>query len=535
MRMLCPALMLILSLAIASDFSLAANGEPETAGKPAAADRTSIEIEASGNPMDMVQKGMAAMKQGDLNTAEVLFTNAVEIAGKKNDLKALSFGALLLDKVYSSRGVRDKAVGNLETLTFALEGAGQDDKLAPLYLKLGNLCLDTGAFSKSIKSFARAKELFASTGDSSRNAYIDNSTALAYSGLGEFAEAEKIYISLLDASRAAGNATDTIRVLANLGDLYRTKTEYTAALENYESALKLAEDDNRHEEQVLLLNNIALVHQFRADLDRAKDAVDKAIGIAAANGDDRGLAACHHQKGILLVHAGDAGAAIESYKKSLELKQKLNDPSLANTLAEIGRAYYFRGNYKPARQYYRDALKTGLPIDIEITVNNNLAMVFKMQGMLDYALEIFKESLEKARAYNLRYQKSFLLNNIGVVQRELGELDEALKNHEEALRIDTEVGAKLDELVDVNNIALVYKLKGDYPKSLELLTGITDTARSIGSYDDFVRTLVNTADVYLLMKKYDEALADFDKAIEKDPDSASSVIAKALVLVQMKK
>ncbi len=468
--------------------------------------------QAETNPMALVAQGKKLIKSGDLDAAVETLKNAAALGTEQNNGKAVIFARLLLDKIYGATGAKEQAVLNLEKLVGLLKG--MTDKQAMLNLKIGNLCIETGDFAKAVKHFKLAKDNYAELGDDSKSVYIDNSMALAYSSMGEYAQAEKIYNRLLEGARAEGNATNTIRLLINLGDLHKTRSEYDAAIENYTEALVAAEKNNDTAAQVNILNNICLVHQDRADLDKAQEAVDRAKTIAENNGDKRGMAATLHQQGILLMHKGDVDAAIESYKESIKLKDELNDSSIGNTYAELGRAYYFRGNYKQARFYYREALKAKPAVDVEITVNNNLAMVFKMQGMLEYALEEFRQSLEKARQFNLRYQKSFLFNNIGVVEREMGNLDEALESHEQALEIDRAVGAKLDELVDINNIALVYKMKGEPQKALDMLLGVLDQAEGLGSYDDYVRTLVNLADVYVDLEKYEDALEYYRKAAE---------------------
>lgn len=484
----------------------------ETAPAQQSAQAEEIAPPQDADPMALVGRGQKLMKEGKLEAAEETLVRAAKTGTEKNNAKAVTFARLLLDKIYGVTGANDRAVANLENLIALLDGV--TDKEALLNLKLGNLCIDTGDFAKAVKHFNIAKEKFNELGNTSRNVYIDNSIALAYSSMGEYARAEEIYNRLLEGARAGGDATSTVRLLINIGDLHKTRSDYDKAIDTFTEALDTASANDDHSARVNILNNICLVHQNRADLDKAKEAIDQAQAVAEEHGDKTGMAATLHQKGILLMHAGDVNAAIDSYKESIKLKEELNDSSIGNTYAELGRAYFFRGNYKQARFYYREALKTKPPVATEITVNNNLAMVYKMQGMLEYALEEFRQSLETARQFNLRYQRSFLNNNIGVVHREMGNLDEALESHRQALEIDRAVGAKLDEIIDINNIALVHKMKGEHEKALELLLGVVEQAKGLGSYEDYVRTLVNLADVYVEMNQYEDALDYYREATE---------------------
>jgi len=468
------------------------------------------EIEAAGDPMKFIKQGGAMIKKGDLESAEVLMLNALETGAAQGNARAVIYARTFLDIIYTRKGEWKEALENLENL--AALRVTDPAEAGALYLKAGDISIRISSFERAVDFYSRAGEAFDEAGDDSRNDYIQGSIALAYGGMGEYSKSEEIYKGLLGQKTAAGDATGTILLSINLGDLNRARSEYETALDFYASALDVAEESGVSRYNVTILNAVSLTQQYRGDLDAARAALDEAFEIAGGSDAPRDLAACHHQRGILLVHDGEINAAVESFKKAAEIKREIGDPTLGNTLAEIGRAFFFRGDYKPARRYYRDSINAGLPADVEITVNNNLAMVFKMQGMLEYALEIFEESLDRARSLGLRYQTSFLLNNIGVVLRDLGRLEEALEKHREALEIDRDAGAKLDGLVDINNIALVLRTQGNTGEARSMLEEALPDARAIGSCDDLMRTIINLADACRLDEDYDAAIGYYDEA-----------------------
>lgn len=486
-----------------------------------AAENATKESAAQDDPVTLLKKGLSMMKQNQFGAAETYFSKAETAAEATGDQKNKGMALAYLDKLYSATGEKTKAVKNLIKLCDML--SGNKKQAVPFYTKTAELAIDTADYDTALKYFALAKEYYTGEGKSPAMASrMDNWTAMAYSGKGEFGSAMDIYSALLSSARESENATDTIYTLYNMGDLERSRSDFRAAISNYEEGLAIAKDQDRKMEQALMLNGISLARQYLAELDEADKAATEALEICRASGDRRGEAASLHQLGIIKLHGGDVNSAIESFKESLEIKKLIGDNTTGATLAELGRAYYFRGDYGKSKKYYRDAIEAGMPLAEEITVSNNLAMVFKMQGMLDYALETFNESLDKARARDMQYQVATLLNNIGVTLREKGEYDEALTRHEEALDLNKKLGMKLDELISMNNMALALKMKGEPEKALELLKVALVDARAVNSFDDLVRTLVNTGDVYMEMNLPEDAIKFYQEAA----DTAEKILSR---------
>jgi pentatricopeptide repeat protein len=481
---------------------------------PGAADaeQPAAQAQAAADPIALIKEGKALMGGGDLDGAENKLLQAYALGAEQNHTQALQFSSMMLAQLYESRANTAKAIEFYEKSAAAF--AGQAKYLSMIYTKLGDLSLSTARRQNAAKFYTLALENFAALGDTSKTAVIQNSLALAYMQSGEYVKAEEIYLPLLESVRASGDAAGAVRVLRSLGDMAATRSAFGKALDYYNQALAAARDAGMASDEIMILNGMALVHQSRADLGSAREVLDQALPLAEKGDDKLALAATYHQQGIMALHKGDAGRAIDLYQKSADLKRELGDPTLSNTLAEIGRAHYFSGNYREARRFYNEALKAGATADTSITIGNNLAMVYKMQGQLDYALENFEQSLDIARRNNLPYHISFLLNNIGIVLRDKGDLDAAIEKHREALAIDEQVGDRLGALVDRNNIAVALRLKGEFGQALELLEPAVQEARDIGSYDDFLRTLINLGETYLLNSNFEGAVERFAEAAD---------------------
>lgn len=139
---------------------------------------------------------------------------------------------------------------------------------------------------------------------------------------------------------------------------------------------------------------------------------------------------------------------------------------------------------------------------------------YYQEGNIQGAIDEFK------RALSMDPCNVNVHNSLGVCHAVLGELDRALEEFRTALDLDT------TEMMAAYNCGLVYFLQKAYKKALKLFllaesldTGVFETAFQLG------RT-------FLELKKAGEAIDYFEKALRRNPDSAtaSRYLAEACVL-----
>ncbi len=136
----------------------------------------------------------------------------------------------------------------------------------------------------------------------------------------------------------------------------------------------------------------------------------------------------------------DRRESIKYYIKALELNE---DNALeAEIYNKIGFAYWQMGDYKPAIDYYKQAIELAKQLD-DITFKgrlyNNIATAY--WGLADNieALKNYQLSLELRRKVNDQRGVSNVLNNIGILYQDLKLYEKALEMHKEALEIALEM------------------------------------------------------------------------------------------------
>ena len=202
-------------------------------------------------------------------------------------------------------------------------------------------------------------------------------------------------------------------------------------------------------------------------------------------------------RGVLEAETGDLGGAIKSFCKSLEIDD----------------------NYKEARAnlcFYTNDLVTLKRIadEDENDFMANFLMGQKVESLDEKEKYFF-------RAYNLRNDRSDLINFIAGVKRSKGSESEAFTWYHKALVFDEN---NIESLLGVADINLALK---EYGKAeTYYLKSFNEGVNSIGAYLNYGALLFET-------KRYSEALEFYRKAINIEPDNPDVCYNLALILKEV--
>src|SRR5262249_43231517 len=84
-------------------------------------------------------------------------------------------------------------------------------------------------------------------------------------------------------------------------------------------------------------HQLGMVAQARGDYDAALEQYRKSLEISEQLGDRAGMATSYHQIGVLAHPRGSHDAAINHYRKSLEISEQLGDRAgMATSISQIG-------------------------------------------------------------------------------------------------------------------------------------------------------------------------------------------------------
>ncbi|MDA8125864.1 MAG: tetratricopeptide repeat protein [Deltaproteobacteria bacterium] len=170
----------------------------------------------------------------------------------------------------------------------------------------------------------------------------------------------------------------------NVGQAYLGSGQYNGALKEFLEAEKLTPEDPK-------------VHYMLGIAYRGKGLDDLAIRAfrksLALDPDDSEV---HNFLGAIYLDQGRWDDAIASFNRALG---NILYDTPANSLYNLGRAYYEKGQYDAALKYYRDAI-TREPNSVLLPqIEKNLGMTWFAKGDTEQAVRHFRKSLELAPAF----------------------------------------------------------------------------------------------------------------------------------------
>jgi CHAT domain-containing protein/tetratricopeptide (TPR) repeat protein len=161
-------------------------------------------------------------------------------------------------------------------------------------------------------------------------------------------------------------------------------------------------------------------------------------------------------------------------QKSVKINEEMGDAAdkllMAYHLHNIGHLYSFQGRYDLALEYYRKSLK------IREEVNDiggigasqiNIGVIYKWQGLHEQALEWLQKSLKFFEEATDKDGVAISLRHVGDIYRRQGRYDLALDHLRRSLQLHEEIGGRLGISRSLNNLSLLYQAQGRYTEMLE--------------------------------------------------------------------
>jgi len=243
----------------------------------------------------------------------------------------------------------------------------------------------------------------------------------------------------------------------------------------------------------------------------------KALELAMAMQDKKGLGEAYNSLGRVSNFKGDYSTAIDHYMKSVLYRQQINDTiGMANSLSNIGVMYRKMNNFDKALEYYMQALalKEQLGKKSEVlNVLNNIGGLYYYQRNTVKASEYYNRTLVLA----IELQDSNLMaatyNNLSLINDDKMNYELALDQANVSLDIRKKLFDLNGEAAALNNVGRIYEHMGEAKKALEYYTASLKLLNELGDIPSRANTLYNIGSIYVKRKEYQKAISYFDTSL----------------------
>ncbi|MEG4105910.1 CHAT domain-containing tetratricopeptide repeat protein [Microcoleus sp. S13_C5] len=221
------------------------------------------------------------------------------------------------------------------------------------------------------------------------------------------------------------------------------------------------------------------------------------------------------RQGLQQYETGQVQAALNSWQQALQIYRALkNRLGEGATLAFLGNAYRFLGNYAKAIEYTQQSLAIareiknrgmeGFPLRI-------LGKTYLSLGNYAKAIEYAQQYLEIAREIQDREGEGTALGILRVAYLDLGNYAKALEYSQQSVAIAREIKDRQSEGEALIDLGLTYLYLGNYAKGIEYSQQGLAIARSIKDRRGEGIALGNLGGAYLYLGNYAKAIEYFQQ------------------------
>lgn len=331
------------------------------------------------------KRGLSYYYLDSYDTALSCYRQSFQLAKSAGDSLLVAQSYLAIGNVYRLQGLNDTAVGYLTRALHLYEHAKDQKNIAFCMSTIGDTYLFAGEFEKALGYHKRALAISISQKDEHREAFCYSSIGNNYHMRGNFDSSIYWHTKSIEVAQRVNEENIMAGSMGVVADAYANLYNYPKAIETYLAALDIAEKKQDKHNTAFIYAGMSDIYQRQADYPNAEKYLKMSISLSIEIGDlsrscngeltmaqlliEKGDTALARQsaekalqtaidnnypiqqawawrlKGILKERENNLELAIEYYKGSLELSNKLNDQKeqaethkvLAGALFKIGR------------------------------------------------------------------------------------------------------------------------------------------------------------------------------------------------------
>lgn len=266
-----------------------------------------------------------------------------------------------------------------------------------------------------------------------------------YYGLADYNQAFEIFHDCLEYAKDINDESTIALAMLNIGNTHLVLYQVEEAIKNYKTALRIVRKHGDKYNEGKLLRNLGSSYYWKGNNKKTQEYFLESSILSAELGDVQGEGETLYNLGILLLEARDYGSAMNSYKNSFDIFEKIENKShMGSSLLGISYSYMGLGKIESALSYAEASLQNAHEIYDKRNELNSSAYIGEINydiGNDEVALDIFLKSSELAYNINDTYY-------LGVSFQYLGQLMVRNGNYEKSFKyfaLADSVWIKLDD------------------------------------------------------------------------------------------
>jgi len=258
----------------------------------------------------------------------------------------------------------------------------------------------------------------------------------------------------------------------NVGLGYYMQGEYTKALENWESSMRIYEMLGDEEGIANILSNRGSVYFTTGGYTLALEDFLEALPLAEELGDQRRIATLDLNIGSVYSEMpSSADTAISYFERALQIGESIGYYDLVGlTLVNLGEQYLELKNYDSALYYFNKSLSVVSDnVDRAISLNY-MGTIYAEKGDFEKAMAYHRDAMEMAENQNAQMEVTKVLLGFGTTSEKQGKSRQAIEYFHKAEKKALEMGLNEDLSESYMGLSMAYASLGEYKNAFKYLS-----------------------------------------------------------------
>jgi tetratricopeptide (TPR) repeat protein len=365
-----------------------------------------------------------------------------------------------------------------------------------------------GQFKEAITYYQQALEIFK---DSHHEPDCLINLANAHTSLGLYKEAVGFYEQALKLSLQVSNISWQAQALIGLGNVQNSLGKFVKAIQFYEQAWEISK--NLKAQKAIALSSLGHVYNAIGQYQEAMDLYKRSLAIAKEIGDKSQQALCLNSLGQVLDRLGYYAQALQFYQEWIDLKKAMGDRTATLTTLNRNRSSNLTGGlahskYAQAIEFHQQWIEVKRKMgDRQGEANSlgNLGNAFFALGQYPQAIQSYQQCLEMARTISDRRSEASSLSGLGSAFFVLGQYTQAIEFHSRSLEISQKIDDPIIQAQTFSNLGKAYYALGQYLQAAQKYQQCLEIIRKIGNRQGEANVLGDLGNVHYALGKYSQA------------------------------